>query len=128
MERQYRILLLEDEPSLRKALTLSLVRQGYRVIAAGSPEGSETVLRVVGWNWPDLVLSDANLCRDPDILLGYMFYAWWQARFPVPPFVFMSGHFRFVDLPGKEHSRICHILKPFAPSDLLLLIRAILAE
>lgn len=128
MEKQYRILLLEDEPLLRRVLTLSLAGQGYQVIAAGSPEDCETMLRALGWGWPDLVLSDANLCRNPDILLGYLFHTWWRTRFPVPPFLFMRGHARFVRLPDEGGCRVGHILKPFAPSDLLLLIRAMMAE
>jgi DNA-binding response OmpR family regulator len=127
MERRYRILLLEDEPLLRKALTLFLAGHDYRVIAAASPENCETLLRLLGWDWPDLVLCDAHLCRDPGILLGYVFHTWWRARFPPPPFVFMNGGLP-VRFPDVGDARVAYILKPFAPSELLPLLRVILAE
>ena len=128
MERRSRILLLEDEPLLRGTLAMALGAQGYSMMAAGSLEAGETMLRLVGWEWPDLVICDANLSRDPAANLGYTFHAWWRARFPIPPFIFMHADMDFTAFARDPDCRVCHILKPFLPGDMLLLIRSILAH
>jgi DNA-binding response OmpR family regulator len=127
MKRPYHILLLEDEPLLRGVLALYLTGRGFKLLAAGDPQDAETLLRVVGWRWPDLVLSDANLGRDPERLDGYLFHARWRARYPVPPFVFMEGSRALIRLPGEDSCRVRHITKPFAPGELLEIIRSLLA-
>jgi DNA-binding response OmpR family regulator len=126
MEKRTRILLLEDEPLLRGMLALTLAAQGWQVLTASSLEDGEIVLRAMGWEWPDLVLSDANLSRDPDLLDGYIFHARWRVRFPVPPFVFLHGHAHPVRLPGEDCCVVRHVPKPFVPSELIALIRAML--
>jgi DNA-binding response OmpR family regulator len=125
---RHRILLLEDEPLLRGMLGMALGAQGFDLLSGSSAEVGETLLRVVGWQWPELVISDANLSRQPEVLLGYAFHARWRARYPVPPFLFMHTDMRFTAFPRHADCRVCHILKPFAPGDLLLLVRAILAK
>ena len=140
-KRRFNILLLEDEPVLRHMLSLVLERSGYRVLTAGSVEDAETVLRAMGAAWIDLVLSDANLSRNPSVLDGYRFHAEWQARYPVPPFVFMLGsggnpaaaaeERRFPpcgEFGSQGGPRISHVLKPFQPASLLALIRGMLME
>lgn len=126
MKNQYHILLLEDEPLLRGMLALTLAAQGWQVLTAGSLEDGESVLRAMGWEWPDLVLSDANLSRDPDLLDGYIFHARWRVRFPIPPFVFLHGHTHLIRLPGEDSCVVRHVSKPFIPSELMALICAIL--
>jgi DNA-binding response OmpR family regulator len=126
MNLSRQILLLEDEPLLREMLALTLIRNGYKVLTAGSLEDAETVLSIMGWTWADLVISDANLNRHPDVLHGYLFHARWEARFPVPPFIFLQGHNRIPAMPWAESCRTCHVIKPFEPSWLLLLIRSLI--
>lgn len=126
MNKPRHILLLEDEPLLREMLALTLIKHGYKVLTAGSLEDAETVLNIMGWAWADLVVSDANLNRNPEVLHGYLFHARWEARFPVPPFIFMQGHDRVPAMPWAGASRICHVIKPFEPSGLLILIRSLI--
>ncbi len=128
MEKMPRILLLEDETLLRGALAMALGTQGYRIMAAGSPETGETLLRILGWQWMDLVICDADMSREPGAALGHAFHARWRARFPVPPFIFMHAGTDFTAFVRDGDCRVCHILKPFAPGELLLLIRAVLAN
>ncbi len=133
MEKPYHILVLEDEPLLRGILALLLSTNGYQVLTAGSIEDGEIVVRAMGWKWVDLVLTDANLSRDPGVLDGYLFHARWRACYPVPPFVFMRGcpsgfpPGPRVRLSGQDNCRVRHIPKPFRPDELLRLIRAVLA-
>lgn len=126
MEKPHQILLLEDEPLLREMLALTLIRHGYQVLTAGSLEDAETVLNILGWAWADLVISDANLNRHPEVLHGYLFHARWKARFPIPPFIFLHGHNQIPAMSWADACRICHVMKPFEPSGLLILIRSLI--
>ena len=128
MDNQRHILLLEDEPLLREMLALTLIRHGYKVLTAGSLEDAETVLSILGWAWAHLVITDANLNRHPEVLHGYLFHARWEARFPVPPFIFMHGHNRIPTMPWAENCRICHVIKPFETSGLMILIRSLIGR
>ncbi|MDB5106641.1 MAG: Response regulator receiver domain [Fibrobacteres bacterium] len=129
MEKSRHILLLEDEPILRGMLALTLSRRGYRVLTAGTLLEGEALVRTMGWSWADLVLSDANLGREPDRFDGYLFHARWRARFPVPPFLFMVGGASAggILVPGQDDCRVGRIEKPFRPGDLVSLIGAMLA-
>jgi DNA-binding response OmpR family regulator len=127
MERRFRILLLEYEPTLRGVLAMILSGQGYRVVAGGSLEDGDMLLRLLGWDWPDAVLCDAHLGYEPDVLRGPLFHARWRARHPARPFIFLGGDC-FTDRPLGEVDGAFHILKPFAPSDLLQLICTVLAQ
>ncbi len=57
-DKGYRILVVDDEPSLRHLLGFHLARAGHRVLDAGS---GEEALRVAGTEVPDLVLLDLGL-------------------------------------------------------------------
>jgi DNA-binding response OmpR family regulator len=127
MQRPHQILILEDEPLLRAMLGVYLSTHGFRTLTAGSLREAETILTIMGWDWPDLVLCDANLSRDPDSLEGYRFHAGWRTRYPMPPFVFMRGGYPDVRLEGEDDCQVTHVAKPFHPLDLLLVLRAILA-
>jgi DNA-binding response OmpR family regulator len=124
MERPHCILLLEHEPLLRGMLGPYLSTFGYRVLAGGSFEDAETILGIVGWEWADMVLCDANLSRYADVLDGYRFHDRWRERFPLPPFIFMCsvGPIRF----SEGNDRVRHLAKPFAPRELIALIHAVL--
>lgn len=58
------ILVVEDEPSLNKAITLKLKRKGKKVISVGSAEEALTVLekgeQKVDFIWLDLLLPGMN--------------------------------------------------------------------
>ena len=55
MERQYRLLLVEDDRHLRKAAAVTLRRAGYAVTTA---DDGEQALHAVSAEAPDLVLLD----------------------------------------------------------------------
>lgn len=126
MDRPFKLLLLEDEPLLREMLARTLLAQGYQVLAAGCLEDAETILGIMGWEWADLVLCDAHLNRHPEVLHGYLFHARWEARFPVPAFIFMQGFEPIPPLPWADGCRVCHVVKPFEVSGLLILIRSLI--
>ena len=53
-----RVLVIDDDPSLLRALTISLGARGYEV--TGARTGEEGLDRVAHWH-PDLVLVDLGL-------------------------------------------------------------------
>ena len=59
--KKRRILVVEDDPSLKETLRKHLVRRGYDVEVCGD---SETALRLIATHKPDLVCLDLNLPRE----------------------------------------------------------------
>lgn len=58
MTHQVTILVVDDEPAIRRLLHTSLARAGYRIIEAGSAREAVTALRI---DKPELVLLDLGL-------------------------------------------------------------------
>jgi two-component system KDP operon response regulator KdpE len=58
MTRQVTILVVDDEPAIRRLLHTSLARAGYRIIEAGSARETVTALQI---DKPELVLLDLGL-------------------------------------------------------------------
>src|SRR5579859_3878723 len=85
--RRLRVLLVEDDPSMRLVCTVNLEAAGFEVIAAST--GSEGVELAAGGQ-PDLVLLDVML---PD--LGGFEVA---ERLPAVPIVFLSARASMEDM------------------------------
>jgi two-component system response regulator PilR (NtrC family) len=58
MMRPDRVLVVDDDLSMRQMLSILLKRSGYHVEIASS---AEEALSAVGKDWPDLVLTDLNM-------------------------------------------------------------------
>ncbi|MEQ1537376.1 MAG: response regulator transcription factor [Sphingorhabdus sp.] len=58
MTRQVTILVVDDEPAIRRLLHTSLARAGYRIVEAGSARETVTALQI---DKPELVLLDLGL-------------------------------------------------------------------
>ncbi|MEO5597292.1 MAG: response regulator transcription factor [Novosphingobium sp.] len=58
MTRQVTILVVDDEPAIRRLLHTSLARSGYRIVEAGSARETITALQI---DKPELVLLDLGL-------------------------------------------------------------------
>ena len=56
-----RVLVADDDPSLRLALTLWIQRRGHEVFAAADTEAAREVVRTEA---PDIALVDAGMPRD----------------------------------------------------------------
>lgn len=115
-----RILVVEDEEVMRRAISDCLMRRGYRVmIARDGAEGMEKVQR----EKPDLIVLDVMM----PILDGWSFCAAlrkWEIKIPV---LFLSAkgtsedRVRGLDLGGDDY-----LVKPFSRDELLARIRALL--
>lgn len=121
------ILLLEDEDSVRAVLAEALARGGYGVLAGSGLEDGKEALAKAGWKNIDLVVADTHLSREHGLRNGYAFQAWWKARHPIPPFIFMDG-WGGTAPPRDGSSQVYTLAKPFPLPVLLGLVRAILGR
>ncbi|WP_375454200.1 response regulator [uncultured Methylobacterium sp.] len=114
------ILVIDDEPPIRKLLRMGLTTQGYAVVEA--PNG-RTALDVLSRESVDLVILDLGL---PD-LRGHDLLRTVRERHPSLPVIVLSSR---DDEPGKVEALDLgaddYITKPFGMGELLARIRAAL--
>jgi DNA-binding NtrC family response regulator len=116
------ILILDDEPGIRKLLRLTLEREGHTVIEAAN--GLEGVA-LFGERRPDLVISDVAMPG----LDGISAMRQIKAIDPTAPVVMMTGEgnteiaIRAMALGASEY-----MVKPFEQTAALKIVRAILAS
>ena len=83
---RFRILVVDDEPSIREAMGEILERRGYEVLTAA--DGLEG-LNALSKSLPDLIISDLNMPR----MSGFEFLAVVRARFPHIATIAVSGEY-----------------------------------
>jgi CheY-like chemotaxis protein len=114
------ILVVEDDPGVRKLATLILNGQGYRVLAAGS--GSEALLVSDGHKGKiDLLITDLVLpgMSGPEIARTL------RAQLAPLPVLFMSGYAdEVVAHEGMNPDDGAFLAKPFTPASLVASVRA----
>jgi len=115
-----RILIVDDEPAIRKLVRTGLGTQGYEVIDA--PNG-KLALSIVATEPPDLVLLDLGL---PDIPGHEILRRWSEAGSTVPVVVLSSradeaGIVEALDLGADDY-----VTKPFGMKELVARIRVAL--
>ena len=85
MSRQFRVLVIDDDPGIREYLQVLASRQGYQVFAAGD---GERALAELEETQPDLVTLDAILPG----LDGLETLRRLKQRMPEVPVIMLSGH------------------------------------
>ena len=114
-----KVLIVDDEPPIRKLLRMGLRTQGYQVLEA--PNG-KSALTMLGEH-PDLIILDLGL---PD-MDGHELLAILRSRAEVVPIVVLSsrgdeaGKVRALDLGADDY-----VTKPFGMEELLARMRAAL--
>lgn len=88
----YRILIVEDEPSLRELGRMLLVAQGYEV--RGAQDGFEG-LAALKQSLPDIIISDLQMPN----MNGFEFLSVVRRRFPMIPVIVISGEFSGLSVP-----------------------------
>jgi len=89
---QYRILIVEDDPSLRELGKMLLGAQGYEVLCA--EDGFEG-LAALKRSLPDIIISDLRMPN----MNGFEFLSVVRRRFPVIPVIAISGEFTGLSVP-----------------------------
>jgi len=82
----YRVLVVDDEPSIREAAGTILESQGYEVLTVA--DGLDG-LRALSRSLPDLIICDLNMPR----MSGFEFLAIVRKRFPRIATIAMSGEY-----------------------------------
>jgi len=120
MTKELRVLVVDDEPAIRRFLRASLGAQGYSVIEAQSGQGALELFRR---NTPDVVVLDLGL-PDSD---GFEIIRTLREGGSAAPIVVLSsrtdegGKVRALDLGADDY-----VTKPFGVEELLARIRAAL--
>jgi CheY-like chemotaxis protein len=91
---KHRVLLVDDEPSIRESLAALLAEAGYDV---GTAEHGFDALLQLRRTTPDIIISDLNMPQ----MSGFEFLSVVRRRFPEIPVVAVSGAYESGDhVPG----------------------------
>ncbi|MFC1936063.1 response regulator transcription factor [Chloroflexota bacterium] len=119
-EKNYKILLVEDEPKLVRFIKEVLNATGYDVVSTGA--GKQAV-EMAALEQPDLILLDIVLAGDMD---GYQ-VADRVREFSNVPIIILTAKARETDLlHGFDVGADDYITKPFSAKELLVRMRAVL--
>lgn len=121
----FKLLIVEDDPTMREIMRNALAPQGYDCLAAASAdEGWKQCLKAK----PDLILLDVHLPDESGIALCRRFKA--EPRLRHIPILIMTGEARSVEsrVEGLEAGADGYLLKPFSLSELTLRIKGLLAN
>jgi CheY-like chemotaxis protein len=89
---RYRILIVEDDPTLREFGKLLLGAQGYEVL--GAEDGFDG-LAALKQSLPDIIISDLTMPN----MNGFEFLSVVRRRFPIIPVIAISGEFSGLSVP-----------------------------
>jgi DNA-binding NarL/FixJ family response regulator len=117
-----RLLIVDDEPNLLRAVAAALRAEGYEVVTARN--GREALVRVAE-SVPDLVISDIRMPgMDGHQLAGQLRAS---SRTALVPIVFLTAKDETADrIAGFRSGVDAYITKPFEPDELLAVISSIL--
>jgi CheY-like chemotaxis protein len=90
--RSFRLLVVDDEPSIREVTSAMLAEQGYEVLTA---EDGQEALEVLPRFRPDLVVTDLRMPR----LSGFELLEIIRKQFPGLPVIAVSGEYSGNELP-----------------------------
>jgi DNA-binding response OmpR family regulator len=117
MEKQIRILVVDDEPSVCVALEAVLVREGYEVLTAHS--GAEA-LQCMTESPADLALLDLNMPR----MDGLQLMDEIRQRWPGTVLMILTGYGTLESALGAlRHGAHDYLLKPSSPADIKSSVR-----
>ena len=114
------ILVVDDSPTIRKLVAMTMIKNGYRVVEAG--DGNEAIARMQENGAPDLVLLDINMPgMDGYTLCKLVRQKPETAKIPV---IMLSGKDGFYNkIRGKMAGSTLYLTKPFQPDALLKVVQ-----
>jgi two-component system, OmpR family, KDP operon response regulator KdpE len=112
-----RVLVVDDDPSLLRALTISLGARGYEIAAAHS--GEEGLDKVAHWH-PDVVLLDLGLPGIDGVEVIRGVRGWSE----VPIIVLSARHQSMSKVEALDLGADDYVTKPFGMDELLARLRA----
>ena len=119
-----RLLVVDDEPNLLRAVAAALRAEGYEVVTARN--GREALVRVAE-SVPDLVISDIRMPGMDGYQLAGQLRA--SSRTAIVPIIFFTAKDETTDrVAGFRAGVDAYITKPFEPDELLAVIQSILSR
>src|SRR5580765_1866116 len=114
-----RILVVDDEPQIRRALTLNLRARGYDLVEAAT---GERALQIAATENPDLILLDLGLpgMGGIDVIHGVRGWS------PTPIIVLTVRDDERSKVAALDAGADDYVTKPFAINELLARVRAVL--
>jgi two-component system response regulator ResD len=116
---QARILVVEDEPSIREVVSLYLGRAGYQVTVVAD---GRAALDSLASQLPDLVVLDLML---PEVD-GLEITRWLRERGDTPIIMLTARREERDRIAGLEMGADDYVVKPFSPQELVSRVRAVL--
>jgi DNA-binding response OmpR family regulator len=116
---QARILVVEDEPSIREVVSLYLRRAGYQVTVVA--DGQAALDRLAS-QLPDLVILDLMLPQ----VDGLEITSWLRERGDTPIIMLTARREERDRIAGLEMGADDYVVKPFSPQELVSRVRAVL--
>ena len=117
----YRILVVEDDPSLREIARQLLESKGYEVL--GAEDGFEG-LSALKRSLPDVIISDLRMPN----MNGFEFLSVVRRRFPSIPVIVISGEFTGLTVPESVLADAFFPKGQYRPQDLFAKIEDFLCE
>jgi DNA-binding NarL/FixJ family response regulator len=119
-----RLLVVDDEPNLLRAVAACLRDEGFEVVTARS--GAEALVRVAE-TVPDLIVSDIRMPGMDGYQLARQLRS--SSRTALTPVVFLTAKDETADrIEGFRTGVDAYLTKPFEPDELVAVIRSILAR
>jgi two-component system KDP operon response regulator KdpE len=115
-----KILVVDDEPPIRKLLRVGLTAEGYKVLEAGN---GKTALAQVRDDLPDLILLDLGL---PDVAGHDLLEQWRADKLDVPVIILSSRTDEAGIVKALEYGADDYVTKPFGMKELVARIRVAL--
>ena len=115
-----RVLLVEDEPSVRRATRVALLREGYDVTEAGSGEEALQLINSDDRGF-DLLLTDIVM---PGVS-GLKLAAEFERKCPAIPVLLMSGYHD--DIAQSTSTSYAYLPKPFSVQTLIAAVRDVVS-
>jgi DNA-binding NarL/FixJ family response regulator len=117
-----RLLVVDDEPNLLRAVAVTLRAEGYDVTTARS--GAEALVRVAE-SLPDLIVSDVRMPGVDGYQLARQLRS--SSRTELVPIVFLTAKDELADRVAGFRSGVdAYLTKPFEPDELVAVIANIL--
>lgn len=117
-----RLLVVDDEPNLLRAVAACLSAEGYEVVTARS--GPEALVRIAE-TVPDLIVSDIRMPGMDGYALARQLHA--SSRTALVPIVFLTAKDEMADrIAGFRTGVDAYLTKPFEPEELIAVIANIL--
>ncbi len=118
-QTQYRILCVDDEPSVRESASMVLESEGYQVVTA---EDGLDALNRLSESTPDLIISDLRMPN----MSGFEFLEIVRKKFPEIPVIAVSGQYVGDGIPEGLHADVFLQKGGYSIAELFVLIEGLL--